>query len=493
MMMRTEAKRFPRYLSNVDEHRARMLHVPKDSHVMIDVRETAGALGPGHQRSGVTKGLNKFMRQNTRKNFLLPCEDFSSEELDVVISMLEKYSHPKLEEIYKETCDTITTSNATRGVCDKRVRSNRKEIPEEPQFQQQQDDDDNDTTPPLWIEASRQVIRNGKCYDAVMLYYHHLDEASKHNIFVTEPNFKLPMLPENKDALHFLKSVLYVQQDREATTAARRRPRPHHRRHLQQDDKLFQEVGINPNQFFHDHNWSNLTDQQQLAYQEKLIQGLNSTYVQNLLDQYNTKSPCELAHATLSPQWSEETAIQAGIDPEDFDKVETGTFVTENVAQPGHIPNTETPGAGYVDCDQAAQCLDGGDVQYMVQAVVRTIKVPGSGKIGIPMTMENFGEDLLFHTRTFEGMPESPSAFGPDKAGGDGRNGLLGPALMAKPGQTMKLFVKNNFVDAQAYMGPDLDSAEDYWYVTHAQLFFWCFFGHPHTSCTFFLTVNSLF
>ncbi|KAL3906759.1 MAG: hypothetical protein SGILL_009143, partial [Bacillariaceae sp.] len=319
--------------------------------------------------------------------------------------------------------------------------------------------------------AARQVVRNGKCYDAVMLYYHHLDQTSKNNLLVAEPNFKLPLLPENKDALHFLRSVLKAKKKK----AARSHHHDHDRRSLQEEDVLAevgldaQEVGMDPNDFFHGHDWSNMTAQEQLAYQEQLFMSLNQTYVQNLLDQYNDKSPCELAHATLSPKWSEETAIQAGFDEEEAafytEQIETGTFSTNNVAPPDDIPNTETEGAGYMDCDQAAQCLEGGDVQYMVQGVVRTITVPGSGKIINPATMEPFGKDLVFHTRTFEGMSDSPSSFGPTKAGGDGTSGLLGPAFQANPGQTMKLFVKNNFAEAQVYMGPDLDSAEDYWCV----------------------------
>ena len=93
----TEA-RFPRHLSTTDERRARMLHVPKNSPVKIDVRETGGKAGQSHH-TGVTKGLNGFMKRqhSAADNFLVPCEKFDSRELDDIIAKLEEQSHPKLK------------------------------------------------------------------------------------------------------------------------------------------------------------------------------------------------------------------------------------------------------------------------------------------------------------------------------------------------------------------------------------------------------------
>lgn len=150
-----------------------------------------------------------------------------------------------------------------------------------------------------------------------------------------------------------------------------------------------------------------------------------------------------------------------------FQEVLNDSFTIKGDIEGQPIPDTTIPGAGYVSCDQASVCLEGGDRQYKIQGVVRAIRVPGSAKIventgmagGMGHTM---GTDVLFHTRTFEGMPDTPSEWGPDAVGGDGTNGLLGPAIVANPGDKVHVFVQNNLGDRND-LGPDIPNALDFW------------------------------
>jgi len=136
--------------------------------------------------------------------------------------------------------------------------------------------------------------------------------------------------------------------------------------------------------------------------------------------------------------------------------------------------DTVIPGAGYMSCDHAAKCA-GGDVNYWIQAVERKYKIKGSRHVEATefaksQTFEKMAksglsilkvlpwldpdraprgiakEDVTFYTRTFEAMH---AAGAPDVnkhfcAWGGAGEGLLGPCLTVKPGQSMDIFLKND-------------------------------------------------
>lgn len=144
------------------------------------------------------------------------------------------------------------------------------------------------------------------------------------------------------------------------------------------------------------------------------------------------------------------------------------SFAIKDNAEDRPVPDTVIPGADYIPCDQASVCLEGADRQYKIQAVVRAIRVPGSAKIIPNAGMSGgshamaLGTDVLFHTRTFEGMPDTPSAWGPDATGGDGTQGLLGPTIVANPGEKVHIFVQNNLGD-QTDLGPAVPTPLEFW------------------------------
>jgi hypothetical protein len=174
-----------------------------------------------------------------------------------------------------------------------------------------------------------------------------------------------------------------------------------------------------------------------------------------------------MSHRVIAKPWTVESAEDAGVSAEVATfiaaQLQNDTFNRDGVPSEDY-PDTAIPGAGYVPCDQADVCLEGGDRQYMIQAAVRSYVVPGSSQIQRSNSATPNQADYAFHTRTFEGMPESPSKFGPDAAGGDGTLGLLGPAIVANPGERVHIFVKNNLADTSA-LGPNVPTPLDFWSV----------------------------
>lgn len=75
------------------------------------------------------------------------------------------------------------------------------------------------------------------------------------------------------------------------------------------------------------------------------------------------------------------------------------------------------------------------------------------------------GRDVSFLTRSLEAMPCSPSEWGPDYAGGDGTIGVLGPAIVANPGEKVHIFVKNNLGAFKEDLGRTVRDEQSYWYV----------------------------
>lgn len=85
------------------------------------------------------------------------------------------------------------------------------------------------------------------------------------------------------------------------------------------------------------------------------------------------------------------------------------------------------------------------------QGAVRSYTVRGSRQVLLSPTQRLSLSDLTFLTRSFEAIPGMPnSPFGPAAAGGDGTEGVLGPALLVQPGQRMSIFLQNNLHNTSA-------------------------------------------
>jgi len=155
--------------------------------------------------------------------------------------------------------------------------------------------------------------------------------------------------------------------------------------------------------------------------------------------------------APTAPQASGWDAFWQSMN-EGMQKASNHPYNTNTAKLSQDIPDTTVEGAGYVsDCDPK-KCA-GADTNYYMKASLKSITIPGSKNIvtATPGTYPNdvkvhtfSEEDVTFYTRHLEAMKDAPnSPFGPATFGGDGSGGLLGPALMALPGQSMNLFVMN--------------------------------------------------
>ena len=86
-------------------------------------------------------------------------------------------------------------------------------------------------------------------------------------------------------------------------------------------------------------------------------------------------------------------------------------------------------------------------------------------------------------------MPESPSEWGPDEAGGDGTLGMLGPAIVANPGEKVHLFVKNNLGErkhrCQSIAGSHAHHCSDLVHAFQAM----CEIGEPAAMATKFASL----
>lgn len=460
-------------LSADDEERAHRPFPPKGSKVL--------ASDPSES---VAHTLNRYLVQALPADKLRACEEHTLEELNDVLAALVSSVHPALQEIYDNKC-------ATDSGCDK--RSMRKGNLEDYQADWASEAELLEAQPNDGARAViTSVLRQGKCFESVQLYYHHLSYETR----VGFPH-TLPLLPEAQEDVKEI--VRYVRQQKgiakardtdrcakagadaatitaSATTSTGR----HHHNHPQ--DRHLDMV------FFQDEIHDNVFSQETLTAKEQFlrdqlaaINGANGTLA-DLLAKYNTQSPCSMSHRTLSNPWTSASAEEAGVPIQVAALIETqlknDSFSTMGVPEKDY-PDTVIPGAGYIDCEQATQCLEGGDRQYMMQAVVRSYVVKGSANIQASGSSTPFGVDASFHTRTFEAIPGSPSEWGPDEAGGDGTLGLLGPAFVANPGETVHIFVKNNLADTSA-LGPFVPTALDYWCVPQIPTASWSGFRWPN-------------
>lgn len=121
-------------------------------------------------------------------------------------------------------------------------------------------------------------------------------------------------------------------------------------------------------------------------------------------------------------------------------------------------------GTGY-GCDNACNF---GDVNYVVEAQIRTYTVPGSAKLGLD------GEnDIALKVRTFEAGDGSSSMCEIDHKE-DGKRGPLGPCMQVNPGQILNVKLVNNLVNGMQEFNQRAVTVKDYYDLvsdpTHAGL-----------------------
>ena len=312
------------------------------------------------------------------------------------------------------------------------------------------------------------VMRSGKCHEVVMIFYHHLPSQARAE--AVQENLVVPLLADGIPSRDSVKD--YIMKER--------------RRRLEESEG------------------ETTTTPVPTDYDPACPAGMDgpsddpmyNTLAQALVDQLG-QSPCLVAHSVLDKPWDDATAAADGISKEIRDEIIHKNSFTRYVDKTSHplvfplplpihmifvptqhrngvleegdeIPDTTIEGATYVNCGEPEKCEAGADRSYRLQAVVRAYRVPGSKNILVarenqaPAPIHSQGKDVIFHTRAFEAMPGSKSAWGPDKAGGNGTLGMLGPAIVANPGERMHLFVMNNLADT-AEIGPILPTKQRYY------------------------------
>lgn len=175
-------------LSAADLRRAKLPVPPKGSRALASSPEA------------VPSTLNELIKKSLPAEKLKPCEDFADEaELNHVIQVVNAQSNQGLQEIYERTC-------SSKKGCDNR---NKRHLVAEGFV-----DEWNDQASTLQLVADpevrkliKEVTRNGKCYEAQMLFFHHTSEQGRQEILKTD--MVLPLLPESWESYDQLVNLQY--------------------------------------------------------------------------------------------------------------------------------------------------------------------------------------------------------------------------------------------------------------------------------------------
>lgn len=439
-------------LNPQDYERALRPRPPSDSPVIALLHPNQHSVVARIQ--SVVSVLNKWMVNNIGINSLRKCNEFSLEELNVLIASLINSTHPELQNIYSSTC------NMTKG-CDRRKLrlSTYAEYKKEWSDEATLLDSMNETKE--LFDAATAVLRSGKCFESIMLFQHHLSSDARLEVTKagSSSSLRLPFLPDEEDAMFYRSlEAFYI-----------------HSRKRQRD--LAQEVSNNSSLAKNDtvnfmiyHSNAGLSEAGIAAFnkaQEEAFANVPTSALSDILEKLDNQTYCQAGHTVVDSKFTKEEWLKAGLDQSVIDEIVANSFSTHTVASGGSdspVPDTTIKDAGYVDCNKPELCEAGADRSYSIQAVVRAYTVAGSGNIirrddGKPISKN--GTDVIFHTRTFEALPGSTAKWGPDTAGGDGTLGMAGPAIVAKPGQKLSLFVRNN-LGVNENLGVDVLSAQDY-------------------------------
>jgi hypothetical protein len=174
-------------LSRQDAIRASLNRPPSGSHVLAtDPKQTVASV------------LNRYLQQALAPDKIRPCDSFDLEELNDVLAALVESSHPSLQQIYaSKKCDDDNSIATER--CDKRAMRHQRGVA----GYREEWEEETDMLRGIPDESVRAVVgsvlRKGKCFEAVQLYYHHLSEESRQQF---QP--PLPLLPDNQDDIKIL-------------------------------------------------------------------------------------------------------------------------------------------------------------------------------------------------------------------------------------------------------------------------------------------------
>jgi hypothetical protein len=354
-------------LSDVDLARAVRNNVPKNSPLL------------SHDDSGtsVASHLNQWLSNNVHSNNLVECEAFASRtdstgpglgllDLNNILEALVERSSPALQAVYKSKCDTMLG-------CDKRTLRYGKVQDFLNEWQEELNDIESQSSDTL-RNAVFEVLRNGKCYEPVQIFYHSLSESARNQYLRVENNV-IPMLPKSHDAVKLLAN-LYVQMTQDTTSKPTDEKRALSRFQKNTHSHLYEEAKKTNNDEapsrlrgrqlksnnqgeIHQHLFSNPLPGAR-ALQDHSI---DPDLLHGILRRYSKQSPCELAHRWHSPPWNVETAQKAGISKEVAEgivgQLKHETFKPHDNFAEG-IPDTAIPDSGYVSCNAAEQCLAGG-------------------------------------------------------------------------------------------------------------------------------------
>jgi hypothetical protein len=113
-------------------------------------------------------------------------------------------------------------------------------------------------------------------------------------------------------------------------------------------------------------------------------------------------------------------------------------------------------------CDR--QCARG-DVNFVMEARLKTYKLPGSGAKGQADTPE----DASMYTRTWVGTEGPFCELGSGTGAYDGSSGPVGPCLTANPGQMLTIRIVNQLDRGMELLRQRKVEKNDYWLQTSTQ------------------------
>lgn len=405
----------------------------------------------------VSATLNTWMRRNLPASSLRPCSDFGSEGIDSVLTALIDAAHPELDALYRSRRDRRMLRQRSLAAFRAEWRFERSVI----------------TNASLHLRPIlEEQSRHSKCYEAINIFHHLLTNQTKSAALAA--GVVLPLLPDDKQRLRHLRRL----QALPLRTGPMGKPLGWHgapkylssaaaraAAEATNTSEYSQECPSNwyPSDWDLDPTFWEGTEWEGSAKpgfplpeypcKQRFAGEIAGSFMPRV---YQERSPCMMAHIPYSFPESQ---------PGEFSE----TFQEDAHRDAQHIfekDDSFVDDAGYVD---GARCLEesvcsGGDVNYRIRAVVRKIKVPGSKKIQFSTDPDaNVPDrhistsDVYFHTRTFEAMPGGNSPFGSAKYGGDGTEGLPGPALEVLPGQTINILVRNELGDADTALNASFE------------------------------------
>jgi FtsP/CotA-like multicopper oxidase with cupredoxin domain len=389
------------------------LFLPKNHPTIIDVNRAR--LQKPQKREilasstqSVSERINSWLAQNHPPESFRACESFSTLELNRLFATLFPVRHAQFGAIYDEACRD--------GKCDsRRLRHDNLSRFEDDWIHEQVVLDE----APALVS---NVVRDGKCFEIVNLFHHHLTDATRKQILAK--GLELPLLPPREYSMGRRRREL---QDINSGTLD-----------LRKFTNIIDSIN-DPIDLFADHipilpiAHTLQLAKKTLEFREKFTQ----TEWAKILERTAGQSPCTLAHSNdYSDHYEKETFYNASLDTE----------------APLQIQGTGQTKIGYVE--QGAVCGDPNEPntrQYSLRATIKEVLVKGSKNIQIQSLMTANGldtsrnlstRDVRFVTRTFEAIHGRPnSAFVGNTYGTDG---ILGPVLRCDPGETCYLYVQND-------------------------------------------------